>query len=473
MLFHSAVFFGFLPVVYAAYLLLRGRNRLRLLLGASYVFYGWWDWRFCFLLLLSTVVDYRCGAAMASTSDPSRRLRLLWLSILVNLGALGFFKYLDFFSDAAVDFLTALGMQADPVTLNVILPVGISFYTFQTLSYTVDVYRGHSEPARDFTAFAAYVAFFPQLVAGPIERASALLPQLSNLPRPDLRQVADGLWLMLLGYVKKVVIADRCAGFVDVAFAGGALPAEGAFAWTYLYAFALQIYGDFSGYTDIARGVSKLFGFELMRNFRAPYFVTNPSDFWRHWHISLSTWLRDYLYIGWLGGNRDGAWKTYRNLMLTMVLGGLWHGAGWAFLIWGLFHGALLVLHRPVSGWFSRFGSSFAARALGVFVFFHLTCIGWLIFRAGALPEGVNQAEFIFRSLRELLMAPAPGQREAYVVALAAFGVLTAGAQLGCDAMERFHAWRPFWQVGAVGGAMLLIAMAGVFGGSQFIYFQF
>ena len=472
MLFNSAAFLVFLPAVYLLYIRLGHRSQNQLLLAASYLFYGWWDWRFCFLLLFSTVVDYHCGARMAATHDPAARRRYLWTSLGVNLGALGFFKYFNFFAEATIDLLARFGMQADPVTLQVILPVGISFYTFQTLSYTIDLYRGHGKPASDFVSFAAYVAFFPQLVAGPIERAVALLPQMEKPRRPRLEQSLDGVWLILLGYVKKVVIADRCAAFVDAAFAGYALPAEGAFAWTYLYAFAFQIYGDFSGYTDIARGVSKLFGFELMRNFRAPYFVTNPSEFWRHWHISLSSWLRDYLYIP-LGGNRGGTAVMYRNLMTTMVLGGLWHGAGWAFLIWGFYHGLLLIAHRPMSALLARLGSGLLVRMFSVLAFFHLTCIGWLIFRAGALPPGIDQAEFIFRSLEELFLAPSSEQRQAYLVALLGFGVLTAAVQLGCDAMERFHQWRPFWQVGGVLGALMLIATAGVFGGSQFIYFQF
>jgi D-alanyl-lipoteichoic acid acyltransferase DltB (MBOAT superfamily) len=343
--FNSIQYLAFLALVVALYGLLRKRGQNLLLLGASYVFYGAWDWRFLSLLWISTVTDFFVGRAMGSTPERRRRRWLLAVSVLVNLGMLAAFKYFDFFTDSAAALLEAAGFEADWPTLNVVLPVGISFYTFQTMSYTIDVYRRKIDPTTDALAFAVFVAFFPQLVAGPIERARRLLPQFSVC-----RSVARGgdLWsafhLIGLGLFKKVVIADAVAPHVSEAFA-----AADTAGWVTLLVgvvgFSLQIYADFSGYSHIARGSARLLGIELMVNFNQPYLSRNVSQFWRSWHISLSTWLRDYLYIP-LGGNRRSGLLTYRNLMATMLLGGLWHGAAWTFVAWGALHGAYLALHR-------------------------------------------------------------------------------------------------------------------------------
>lgn len=480
MIFNSLIFFAFLCIVLPLYFMSGHRWQNRLLLVSSYVFYGWWDYRFLSLLFLSTAVDYVCGRKIADNDSTVVKRRYLLASLVTNLGCLGFFKYFNFFADSAVRGLGALGFNADLPTLQVILPVGISFYTFQSLSYTIDVYRKQCKPARDFFDFALYVSFFPQLVAGPIERSSHLLPQVESKRQFRSNDAIDGIGLMALGFVKKLVIADRLAPIVDAAFQGNTLPYENAGSWVFIYAFAFQIYGDFSGYSDIARGISKVLGFDLMVNFRQPYLVSNPSAFWQNWHISLSTWLRDYLYIP-LGGNRNGSSGTYRNLMLTMLLGGLWHGAGWAFVIWGLFHGLLLIIHRALSPVLSRIGDFFdklpsgrsAWRFFTVVVFFHLTCIGWLIFRAGAIADPTAQYQMVFNSLEMLFAQPTFGKPLQFAQVLILLGGLSLLFQWKQEAFERFHSWSLGMQVFAFTTSLLLITSLGVFGGSQFIYFQF
>ena len=322
--------------------------RNAILLVASYVFYGAWDVRFLSLIILSTAVDYVVGREIFLSDDPVRKKRLLLVSLVTNLGLLGVFKYYDFFARSLAELLTTLGISYQPPLLQILLPVGISFYTFQTLSYTIDIYRGQLRPARSWLGFATFVAFFPQLVAGPIERARDLVPQFAR-PRPiTWRRVEWGFHLIGAGLFKKVVIADNVALVADAVFA--LQNPTGLQSLMGVYAFAVQIYCDFSGYTDIARGTASCLGFDLSKNFNLPYFAHTPSDFWRRWHISLSSWLRDYLYIS-LGGNRGGEKKTYRNLMLTMLLGGLWHGAAWTFVAGGRFTGwccvSIASLRRP------------------------------------------------------------------------------------------------------------------------------
>ncbi len=409
MLFNSWTFLAFILPVLGLYHCLGRRRQNQVLLVASYTFYGAWDWRFLSLIWLSTLVDYVVGLRLARARDPVHKRRLLILSLLVNLGMLGFFKYCNFFVESGTDLLAALGWEFLAPRLDIVLPVGISFYTFQTLSYTLDVHRGRLQACRDPLDFALFVAFFPQLVAGPIERAAALLPQMQQPRRTSADQWVEGLWLILWGLFKKVVVADNLAVFVDAVFSGGELGFWRVLLGT--YAFAYQIYGDFSGYSDIARGLAKLMGFELLLNFQQPYLATDPSDFWRRWHISLSTWLRDYLYIP-LGGNRRGPGRTYLNLMLTMLLGGLWHGARWNFVLWGAYHGGLLALHRRFFHGRSRWPRWL--RQLGMF---HLTCLGWLFFRATSLAQirqllGAFASNFsvdaaTLRFLPQLLLLPA------------------------------------------------------------------
>ncbi|HEU5083312.1 MAG TPA: MBOAT family protein [Acidimicrobiales bacterium] len=384
MTFNSIEYFVFLPLVLALYWSLPHRGRIWLLFVASYVFYGWWDPRFLLLIAASTVIDQAVARRIHGTEDERRRRRLLCASLVANLGILGAFKYAGFFVDSANQAFERLGLGAlSERSLAIVLPVGISFYTFQTMSYTIDVYRRRMAPADDLLTFAVYVSFFPQLVAGPIERATHLLPQFERpAPRPTAADVRSGGVLILQGIFKKVVIADALAPTVEAAF--GRPGQAGAITLLVgVYAFALQIYGDFSGYTDVARGSSRLLGIELMRNFEQPYLSRRITEFWRRWHISLSTWLRDYLYVP-LGGNRGGTWRTARNLMLTMLLGGLWHGAAWTFVAWGAIHGLLLAVERP----FRQRPSAdpdrpFAWRDLPAIIgTFHLVCLAWVFFRA-------------------------------------------------------------------------------------------
>ncbi len=391
MTFISYEFLAFFAVVLLAYGRLPMRAQNLWLLAASFFFYGWWDWRFLGLILGSSTIDYFAGLAASPDSGHSERTRrvAMWTSVASNLSLLGFFKYLGFFVESAQAGLAGLGLPWDTSTLNIILPVGISFYTFQTLSYTIDVWRGQLRPEKRFDTFLLFVSFFPQLVAGPIERASHLLPQLNAPRRPSAGTIADGFSLMLVGFFKKMVVADNMAPWVNELFRRpDPTAAEVCVA---AVAFAFQIYGDFSGYTDIARGAARTLGFDLQPNFRTPYLAINPSDFWRRWHISLSSWLRDYLYIS-LGGNRKGSTRTRVNLMVTMLLGGLWHGANWTFLLWGAYQGALLGAHHAITHRDARKTQdartlALPALAWRIALLFPLTCVGWLIFRSADIDE--------------------------------------------------------------------------------------
>lgn len=402
MLFCTWNFGLFLLIVVGLYYLVPRRRQNLLLLFASYVFYGWWDWRFLGLIALSTGVDFVVAQRLGRTEAEDARKRLVWVSLVVNIGVLGFFKYFDFFTNSVAAGLGAIGFEPHLPLLEVILPVGISFYTFQTMAYTIDVYRRRLKPTNDLTVFALYVCYFPQLVAGPIERADQLLPQLSK-PRALARtDFAGGLQLILIGTFRKIAIADFAASEVSAAFAEPG-EAPGMMLLRGVLLFALQVYGDFSGYSSIARGTSRLLGIELMRNFEQPYLSTNIAVFWRRWHISLSTWLRDYLYIP-LGGGRGGTLRTYRNLALTMLLGGLWHGASWNFVVWGGIHGVALSAHRlwlrgqrPTQrSWRIRspqvLAETVGAWAATMFV----VLVAWVFFRAPDLPSSLSILEGIF-----------------------------------------------------------------------------
>lgn len=387
MLFNSLTFFVFFGIVICLYYALPHRWQNRMLLVASYFFYGWWDWRFLSLIFISTVTDYLCGIQIHNQKSLQRKRTFLCISIITNLTLLGFFKYWGFFVESFVPLLSALGIYTNVATLHIILPVGISFYTFQTMTYSIDIYRGKIEPTHNFFDFALFVSFFPQLVAGPIERAKNLLPQIHNKRHFDKDQIFRGFHLIFWGLFKKVFVADNLGIIVDQVYANPA--ATGTEYVLATWAFAFQIYGDFSGYSDIARGTAKCLGIELMHNFKQPYFAVNPSDLWRRWHISLSSWLRDYLYIP-LGGNRKGPWKTYRNLFLTMLLGGLWHGAAWNFVLWGAYHGIILSIYRT----FKKdrrphllSTSSLWSYILRAFIMFQFTCLGWIFFRAQSLDH--------------------------------------------------------------------------------------
>jgi D-alanyl-lipoteichoic acid acyltransferase DltB (MBOAT superfamily) len=474
--FNSLHFVAFFCIVYALYRVLPHRAQNVLLLVASYYFYAAWDWRFLGLLILSTLVDYSCARAMDHTADTRRRRLLLVLSIGFNLSLLGFFKYFNFFAENFSGLVAAAGWHPDFVTLRVLLPIGISFYTFVTMSYVIDVYRGEIRPTRNLIDFGVFVAFFPHLVAGPILRATRLLPQIAEERRISSEQICDGLWLIAWGYLLKIFVADNLAPLVATVYAPGA-HAAGVDVLIATYAFAFQILGDFAGYSNIARGTSKLMGIELIENFRFPYFVTTPQAFWRNWHISLSTWLRDYLYIP-LGGNRGTRGKTRRNLFITMVLGGLWHGAAWTFVIWGAYHGALLILYRTLDEWRSSRGHTSVERFRGIgyrflswLLMFHLTCFGWLIFRAQSFgqiadlttalttrisPESLNVSGLLLPFLLVTLPFLAIHALEAW------FDDVLIVRKLPVAVRYSIYA--------ATGWLTLLF---GNFGGADFIYFQF
>ena len=336
MLFNSIDFAIFLPIVFILYWFATNNNlKLQnfLIVAASYLFYGWWDWRFLSLILFSTIVDYTVGRKLRIEENQTKRKILLWTSILVNLGFLGFFKYYNFFLDNFITAFSFFGSEIKANSLNIILPVGISFYTFQTLSYTIDVYKRKLEPTKDFIAFSAFVSFFPQLVAGPIERATHLLPQFYKKRTFDYSKAVDGMRQILWGLFKKIVIADNCAEYANQIFNNSADMNGSTLVLGALF-FTFQIYGDFSGYSDIAIGTSRLFSFDLMQNFNFPYFSRDIAEFWRRWHISLSTWFRDYLYIP-LGGSRGGTWMKVRNTFIIFIVSGFWHGANWTFIVWG------------------------------------------------------------------------------------------------------------------------------------------
>ena len=465
MVFNSYAFAIFLPLVLGAYWLLRGHRRQNLLLLlASYVFYGAWDPRFLLLMWFTTLVDFAVGRRLQRESDDRTRRRVLAISLVINLGVLATFKYFGFFTDSFADFAGAFGLQVDPPTLQLLLPIGISFYTFHGISYTVDVYRRHIDAVDDLPTFAVFVAYFPQLVAGPIGRAQIQLPQFEHdRTPPDGDSARSGVWLVLIGLVKKIVIADSLAPFVNETFR---LAGERSAVALVLgaIAFSLQIYGDFSGYTDIARGVSRLFGIELLRNFDQPYLSRNITEFWRRWHISLSTWLRDYLYVP-LGGNRKTATRTSFNLFATMLLGGLWHGAAWTFVAWGALHGAFLMIshkrNRPIRTGLRSIPS--------VVITFGLVTFAWIFFRADTMTDALDYIRGIVTlqggvtdwSLLVLLMLTGP-----LLLALD-----LAQRMKGDDA---FLASLPAPMQGVtVGAAVLLLVVFSGGAGEPFIYFQF
>jgi len=406
MLFNSYLFWGFFLVVVLLNRGLPHKWQNRMLLVASYVFYGAWDWRFLSLIWVSTCVDYvvalRIGEAPKSAAGQRARKRWLVLSMATNLGLLGFFKYCGFFVREMDQLLTWLGVGVSLPALRIVLPVGISFYTFQTMSYTIDVFRRKTQPTRNFLDFALYVAFFPQLVAGPIERSTNLMPQILSPRRLKPGDFSEGLYLVAIGLFKKIVIADNMAEIVNGVFQSPASELSGLDCLLGVYAFAFQIYGDFSGYSAIARGVAKWLGFDLMVNFHLPYFAQSPRDFWHRWHISLSTWLRDYLYIP-LGGSRHGTVATYRNLMLTMFLGGLWHGAGWTFICWGLFHGLVLCAQRALTPSRRNEPGTCQTRwtaVVKIVLTFHIVCLAWLLFRAETISQAWNMLVLVCTDLR-------------------------------------------------------------------------
>lgn len=482
MLFNSIDFAIFLPIVFILYWFVTNKNlRLQnaLIVLASYVFYGWWDWKFLSLIVFSTVVDYSIGRLLKNEENQSRRKAYLWTSILVNLGFLGFFKYYNFFLDNFITAFTFFGYDIPANSLNIILPVGISFYTFQTLSYTIDVYKRKLEPTKDFIAFSAFVSFFPQLVAGPIERASNLLPQFYTKRKFDYSNAVDGCRQILWGLFKKIVIADNCAFFANEIFNNSADYSGSTLVLGAIF-FTFQIYGDFSGYSDIAIGTSRLFGFNLMQNFAFPYFSRDIAEFWRRWHISLSTWFRDYLYIP-LGGSRGGTWMRVRNTFIIFIVSGFWHGANWTFIVWGALN-ALYILPLIISK-NNRNHIDVVAKdkylptikeAFMMLITFVLTVLAWIFFRANNVSHAISYLGEIFSpSLFEVPYFPGIGITLPTIILTIFFMIIE---WLGRDQQHALAGvgikWNRLFRYGFYYGIIFLIFW---YGGKEqdFIYFQF
>ncbi len=411
MLFNSYIFWVFFALVFVLYRLLSHRRQNLLLLFASYVFYGYWDWRFLFLMLFSTVIDYCAALGIDNRQSKKTRKAILVSSICIQVALLGVFKYYNFFAHELSGLTALLQIPVSLPVLEILLPVGISFYTFQTMSYTIDVYRGDFKATRNFIDFALFVGFFPHLVAGPIVRANKLLPQISNPRQRQTDDFREGLYYVALGLFKKVVVADNLAAVSNTIFRTDPSQLSGVECLLGMYAFAFQIYCDFSGYSSIAQGIAKWLNIDLTLNFRNPYFAISPSDFWKRWHISLSTWFRDYLYIPLAGHRKQVRWHSYaKNVMLVMLVSGLWHGAAWTFIAWGAYHGLLLCVHRlfttsreaffkdkaidPLTQSKARFGF------LKGLLTFHLVCVGWLLFRSHSLSQAVEMFTRIFTDFR-------------------------------------------------------------------------
>lgn len=480
MFFNSLEFFLFLPIVFALYWAIPKHNILYknvLILLASYVFYGWWDWRFLALIVLSSVVDFAISQKLGQIEEKNKRKLLLIISLVMNLGMLMFFKYCNFFIDSFVDAFSFFGQKMDPQRLNIVLPVGISFYTFQTLSYTIDVYRKQLKPSNNWISFFAFVSFFPQLVAGPIERATNLLPQFKTEKKFDYVKSVDGLRQILWGFFKKIVIADNCAAIANRIFDHHEnMPASMLIIGSVMFAF--QIYCDFSGYSDIAIGLARLFGFDLKKNFAFPYFSRDIAEFWRRWHISLSTWFRDYLYIP-LGGSKGSRGKQIRNTFIIFLVSGFWHGPNWTFVAWGgvnalLFLPLLLrnknrkntniVAENKLLPSFSEF--------LGIFTTFSLVCLAWIFFRAETMSDAFAYISNIFNA--SILILPTFELEEWFTLF---FLVIFVGVEwvnrdkeyaiaLNLKPKSRWFNWSAYL-------AILLIIV--VFAGDlqDFIYFQF
>jgi alginate O-acetyltransferase complex protein AlgI len=475
MLFNSFIFLLFLGIVLPVHRILPWRYRNLFLVAASYFFYGYWDWRFLFLILASTALDFFVGSAIYGTVNQHRRKLLLLFSVAGNLSILGFFKYYNFFVDSFVDLASIFGFHPDFVHLNIILPVGISFYTFQTMSYTIDIYRKKFAPTRSFVDFALFVAFFPQLVSGPIERAAHLLPQIEKRPVATKQDFDQGFALMTTGFFKKVMIGDTCGRIVDQVFADPKLFSSPVLLMG-LMLFAVQIYADFSGYTNIARGTARFFGIDVMVNFNQPYLSPNITELWRRWHISLMRWMRDYVYIS-LGGNRKGAARTYLNIMVTWMLVGLWHGATWTFVVWGALQGFLLCVHRlMLRGGKVRTGFGFGGA--GVLPIYVLKAAGThLLFLVGLVFFRIHSFDSAWYTLKKLVMWEHGDFTGRVIVVIATYYFVTIALDL-IEYWTKDHAYmvkvNPAYRNG-VYAATFLVTLIYMFQAPvyPFVYFQF
>lgn len=469
MLFNSLEFAIFLPVIFCLYWFGTNHNiklQNALLLLASYFFYGWWDWRFLSLIIFSSFVDYYVGLNLSKAETTRKRKQLLWLSVLTNLGFLGFFKYYNFFAESFVEAFSLFGQSFNLSSLNIILPVGISFYTFQTMSYTIDIYRKELEPSKDIIAFFAFVSFFPQLVAGPIERAANLLPQFEVKRVFSYDQASDGLKKMLWGLFMKVVVADRLSLYVEAIYGHADMHNGLSFIVATIF-FSFQIYCDFAGYSLMAIGCAQLFDFRLMENFRRPYLAGTFKDFWSRWHISLSTWFKDYVYIP-LGGNRVSKTRQNVNLFTTFVVSGLWHGANWTFIIWGAIHGMYQVVEKNIF----KVSSTKKPRLLQILIVYIFTCFAWIFFRANTLSDALLIIKTIFTN---------PGTRfhigdlGIFLYSLFAILVLMIHdyAQEYMPEISLLKHRQFLVRITTIVLLLMYIISLGVFDGSQFIYFQF
>jgi alginate O-acetyltransferase complex protein AlgI len=462
MLFNSFIFiFVFLPIAYGVFWTLRTtRSRYIWLTITGYVFYGYWDARFCLLMAFSTLVSFSAGLGFLRWTDPRRRKLCLVIPVVVDLSLLGFFKYANFGLQSAHAILGAAGMNVNVPHLNIILPIGISFYTFHTISYIVDSYRGVIRPTKNFFEFSTYVSLFSQLVAGPIVRFRQIEEDLESIGQHDRhRWLQRGISFFIVGLVEKVLIADTLAAFVDPALASySTLSTAGA--WMAMLGYTFQLYFDFSGYSTMAVGLGYLFGLRIPQNFNSPYKATDPSDFWRRWHISLSTVMRDYLYIP-LGGNRGSEWKTYRNLMITMLLGGLWHGASWTFVVWGGYHGLLLAAYKQWGAAWDRLPA--ISRRLGMFF---LAVVGWVFFRSSSFSMAATVLTRMFTPVRGILV-PQPA------LSLCILVIAAWAAMVGPNAFELRYDYR--WPARLVLASALAASLAIVIGlrSSPFLYYQF
>jgi D-alanyl-lipoteichoic acid acyltransferase DltB (MBOAT superfamily) len=462
MLFHTPQFFAFFLVVLALFYLLPRPAGRWILLAASYFFYMCWNAKFVLLILALTAIDYTAAMWMRRLPAGRKRKAALVMSLAANLGFLGFFKYYNFL---AGNLAWALARPLDSFALHIILPMGISFHTFQSMSYVIDVYRGEQEVITDIVDYALYIAFFPQLVAGPIVRARHFFADLYHWRAPDAREILRGTLLVVFGLLKKLAIADQFARIADDFFRNPAAHAGWLAAWSGVIAFSIQIFFDFSGYTDMAIGLAQILGFHFPENFRRPYLARSITDFWRRWHISLSTWLRDYLYIP-LGGNRHGRWQTYRNLMLTMLLGGLWHGASWNFVIWGGYHGALLSVERLL-GVRERQRWSLLD-PLRVAFTFALASIGWIFFRAATLRDSLYILERLYGGPHGHVLCPH------WQLWLLAIALLLAVLEESRGWFERLPDAPAWVYASAIAVCLFCLELIGFTGRAvPFVYFQF